>query len=128
MEAAKVAQTSGKDILSPYPLESDSGSRQKAVQHPIRKIYARNPKIRSQVLSIADGRCECCGELGFICENGDRYLETHHIVGVAERGPDSVDNIIAVCPICHRKAHFAADRVQIERMMLEAIRRRGRRN
>lgn len=63
---------------------------------------------------------------GFLTEAGERYLETHHVVGVSERGPDSSGNIVAVCPLCHRKAHYAADRIQIERKMLEAIRRRGR--
>ena len=58
---------------------------------------------------------------------GDRYLETHHVVGVAERGPDSTDNVIAVCPNCHRQAHFAADKVQVEREFMAAIRRRGSR-
>ncbi len=89
-------------------------------------VYRRDPKLREKVLAIANGHCECCGEEGFITASGGRYLETHHVVGVSERGPDATDNIIAVCPTCHRKAHFAADRIEVERRMSEAIYRRGR--
>jgi predicted HNH restriction endonuclease len=89
-------------------------------------IYRRDPRVRAQVLKIAGGHCECCGEQGFLTESGERYLETHHIVGVSERGPDASGNIVAVCATCHRKAHFASDHIQIERQILEAIRRRGR--
>jgi hypothetical protein len=45
-------------------------------------------------------------KFSILTTTGDRYLETHHVVGIAERGPDAVDNFIAICPNCHRQAHF----------------------
>ena len=81
--------------------------------------------MRDAALKLAGGNCERCGQQGFLTASGERYLETHHVVGVAERGPDAIDNIVAICPNCHRQAHFAADRVQVERDFMEAIRRRG---
>jgi hypothetical protein len=125
-EAARAATAIGEDILS-APLRKESNSATQVIAR-VRSgnVYRRDPRVRAQVLKTAGGNCECCGELGFLTESGERYLETHHVVGVSERGPDTSDNIVAVCATCHRKAHFASDHIQIERQMLEAIRRRGR--
>jgi hypothetical protein len=43
------------------------------------KRYARDPKIRDAVRRRAGGKCELCGEQGFICADGTPYLESHHI-------------------------------------------------
>lgn len=125
-EAAAAANAAGIDILSPPRRGSIAGAESTVTRVRSGNAYRRDPRVRAEVLKIAGGRCECCGELGFLTEAGERYLETHHVVGVSERGPDSSGNIVAVCPLCHRKGHYAADRIQIERKMLEAIRRRGR--
>ena len=125
-DAAKAASAIGEDILSPPDRGSASTTTQLVTRARSGNVYRRDQKVRAQFLQIANGYCECCGEQGFLTGSGDRYLETHHVVGVSERGPDTAGNIVAVCPLCHRKAHFAADRVQVERRMLEAIRRRGR--
>lgn len=123
-EAAEAASATGEDILSKPHLHLTAVDAQPATRSRSGKIYRRDPKVRAKILQIAAGRCECCCEFGFLTEAGDRYLETHHIVGVSEHGPDAMNNIIAVCPTCHRKAHYSAERVQIERKMLEAVRRR----
>jgi hypothetical protein len=36
------------------------------------------------------------------------------------------DNVISICSICHRQAHFAANRIQVESELMEATRRRTR--
>lgn len=68
-------------------------------------VFVRNPKVREAVLKRACGRCEHCDEPGFRRADGAIYLETHHIVPLHEGGPDRVDNVIALCPNDHRKAH-----------------------
>ncbi|MGH8437576.1 MAG: HNH endonuclease [Pseudomonas sp.] len=35
-----------------------------------------------------------------------RPEEVHHKVRLADGGLDTVENAIAVCPNCHRQAHF----------------------
>lgn len=125
-EAATEANSAGEDILSLPHRNSTIIAESTVTRTRSGNTYRRDPKVRAYVLRIAAGRCECCGELGFLTEPGERYLETHHVIGVSERGPDASGNIVAACPLCHRKAHYSADRVQIERKMLEAIRRRGR--
>ena len=34
------------------------------------------------------------------------YLEVHHKKPLAQGGEDTVKNAEALCPNCHRKAHF----------------------
>ncbi|HDY7447493.1 TPA: HNH endonuclease [Vibrio vulnificus] len=38
--------------------------------------------------------------------NGEPYLEVHHIIPLSQGGLDSLENVISLCPNCHRKIHF----------------------
>jgi HNH endonuclease len=125
-EAAQAIKSVGEDILLWSPHAKIETDDQRTLSGRVGTVYRRDPKVRADIIRIANGHCECCGEEGFLTQSGQRYLETHHLVGVSERGPDKASNIVAVCPTCHKKAHFAADRIEVERRMFEAIYRRGR--
>lgn len=71
--------------------------------------YVRDPKVRNNVKRRSNGKCEFCGEAGFKMSNGALYLETHHIIPLAEGGPDTEANVIALCPLDHRKSHYSHD-------------------
>lgn len=51
-------------------------------------------------------KCECCGTKTFIKQNDEPYLEYHHLIpfSIAD-GPDHYENIVGICPMCHRKIH-----------------------
>jgi hypothetical protein len=83
--------------------------------------YLRDPQVRSAVLQRAAGKCEYCGEKSFLKVDGSRYLETHHVIALANQGVDKVTNVIALCPNDHRKAHFSAERDSIEQEMLSRL-------
>ena len=58
-------------------------------------------------------KCQVCKALGknpygFKKKNGDYYVETHHIIPVAdtEKSKLSVENLICVCPNHHRQIHY----------------------
>lgn len=53
--------------------------------------------------------CQICAEQGFKQKNGSMYIEAHHIIELHYLIPGSYcsDNIIIVCPTCHRKLHYA---------------------
>lgn len=92
-------------------------------EDPARVLYAgytylRDQEVRSAVLARAAGRCEYCGEEGFMKEDGRRYLETHHVIALAKDGVDKLTNVIALCPNDHRKVHFSSERDSIEQEML----------
>lgn len=73
----------------------------------------RSAAVRETVLMRAGGICELCNEPGFITAAGSVYLETHHVVPLADSGPDHPTNVVAICPKDHRRAHYAADRDEI---------------
>ncbi len=37
--------------------------------------------------------------------DGSDYLEVHHIIFLADEGPDTTENVAALCPSCHRECH-----------------------
>jgi 5-methylcytosine-specific restriction endonuclease McrA len=83
--------------------------------------YFRDPVIRRKVLYRANGKCEYCGESGFACQDGSLYLESHHIIALADDGEDRMSNVIALCPGDHRRAHFGEDRDVIEKEMVKIV-------
>ena len=55
----------------------------------------------------ANGKCDLCkNEAPFNDKNGYPFLEEHHIINLANDGPDALYNTVALCPNCHRKIHI----------------------
>lgn len=75
--------------------------------------YKRNRMVRDHVFCRSKGRCEYCGEEGFLMKNGNRYIEAHHIIGLGDNGPDTVTNVIGLCPKHHREAHFGEQAIDL---------------
>ena len=69
----------------------------------------------------AEGMCELCGKVGFLKADGTRYLESHHVIALAEDGEDRLTNVIALCPNDHREAHFGERSTEIERQMITKL-------
>lgn len=71
-------------------------------------IYDRNPDVVAEVLERAKGICEICKTAAPFKRKSDGtpYLEVHHNKRLADGGEDTVENAIALCPNCHREAHY----------------------
>jgi len=71
-------------------------------------VFERDPDVVAEALSKAKGVCdECLNPAPFKRKkNGRPYLEVHHVVPLSKGGHDSISNVVALCPNCHRKAHF----------------------
>ena len=80
-------------------------------------FYVRDPEVRRQVIERANGRCEYCDMLGFKRPNGSHFVEAHHIIHLSKQGPDTLDNVIALCPNHHREAHFGAHSEAFEKKL-----------
>nr|WP_284503401.1 HNH endonuclease signature motif containing protein [Caballeronia sp. GAWG1-1] len=105
------------------PSDPESGDRALTIRHE----YLRDPKVRRRLVEAANGLCEYCRKPGFRKLNGERYLEAHHVISLADNGDDSVDNVIAVCPEHHREAHFGENGEALEQDFMKVIaRRRGK--
>lgn len=83
--------------------------------------FVRRPEVRRFALLRAKGKCELCGEKGFLMQNGKIYLETHHVVPLHEEGHDSASNVAALCPNHHREAHYGKRKFEICRELLSKI-------
>lgn len=86
-----------------------------------RSGYRRDDAVRQYVLKRAAGRCEHCGGQGFELPDGRRYLEAHHVISLADEGPDRVHNVIALCAHHHREAHYGRDAEQLEASFSERL-------
>jgi len=81
----------------------------KPLSHKVTIIqYDRNPDVVEEILFIASGKCQKCNANAPFKrkKNGLPYLEVHHKVRLADGGDDTVKNAIALCPNCHRQAHY----------------------
>jgi 5-methylcytosine-specific restriction protein A len=71
----------------------------------LRSGYPRDAGVRAAVRKRAGGKCERehCGEQRAYAG----FLDVHHILGVEVS--DRAWTCVALCPNCHREAHFAPD-------------------
>jgi len=65
-----------------------------------------DPIVSEWTKRRASGICDLCNkEAPFFDKNGKPYLEEHHVITLADGGPDAIYNTVALCPNCHRKMH-----------------------
>jgi 5-methylcytosine-specific restriction enzyme A len=93
--------------------------RRKAIEHASESATAAERKIIVRVRSVAiklyalkrsNGICEGCDQPApFFTANKQPYLEAHHIHRLADGGADHPNSVVALCPNCHRRAHYAED-------------------
>lgn len=87
-------------------------------------LIARDPDIKAWVLINAKGVCENCGSNApFVSTTGIPYLEVHHVKRLADKGPDTTDNTVALCPNCHKALHYSEDRSSIVESLYKRISR-----
>lgn len=68
--------------------------------------FTRNEYIREYVRLRAEGICELCESKAPFCDKyGNPFLETHHVEYLSKGGKDSIENVVALCPNCHRRIH-----------------------
>lgn len=91
----------------------------------------RNPGIAKQALKDAEFECAMDSHhLTFKTKKGIPYMEGHHLIPCTylnaqyfwknmQRNIDCTDNIICLCPTCHRKIHYASKKEK--RQMIEYL-------
>jgi 5-methylcytosine-specific restriction enzyme A len=102
--------TAIEDQFTP-PGENGSLSERRAVTS---NAVVRDLKVRDRVRERAKGFCEYCSRRGFFTASGAIYIETHHIVSLADNGDDKDVNVIALCPNDHRRAHHSAEASKLQ--------------
>jgi len=61
-------------------------------------ILMLSKRTVSKILKRANAKCAICGW-------NDASCDIHHILPKSKKGNDGMDNLICVCPNCHRKIH-----------------------
>ena len=116
--SAQLAPTADPVLLAKRALTAKATLTAKPAGQPtptattrIVTAFVRDPEVVAWVLKLAQGCCEACdAQAPFEREDGEPFLEVHHVRTLAEGGADVVENCVALCPNCHRGLHYAADR------------------
>lgn len=68
----------------------------------------RDQEVVCFALDRAKGICDLCGRKApFLKKDGEPYLECHHVKWLSKGGADTIDNVVALCPNCHKECHVA---------------------
>jgi len=88
------------------------------ISKKVKTIYReRNQYISEFTKERAKGVCDLCNnEAPFKDKKGKAYLETHHVITLADNGPDAIYNTVAICPNCHRKMHILKSEEDIKKL------------
>ena len=70
----------------------------------------------------SDGCFELCDSFGpFKDVNGRYFPKVHDVIPLAEYGPDTVENAVALYPHCHRRCHYSPNRPNIAVQVTEGL-------
>jgi 5-methylcytosine-specific restriction enzyme A len=109
-------ESSGSDVKPPAglstPMQKESTST----------VYERSPEVKAWVLRQSGYVCECCGkDAPFKKKDGTPFLEVHHVVTLANGGPDTVANAVAICPDCHRALHYSGEKDSLVEGLYQSV-------
>ena len=86
----------------------------RTVQDALRTIVERAALVKKYARVRSNGICEACDKPApFTTANNVPFLEVHHIDRLSDGGPDRPDMVAAICPNCHREAHFGQNAEQL---------------
>ncbi|WP_280325963.1 HNH endonuclease signature motif containing protein [Pseudomonas sp. BN102] len=101
--------------LSTGPIGTELGSS-------LQEYRQRSAAVHLYATLRANGQCEGCNlPAPFSRPDGRAFLEVHHMTRLADDGPDMPANVAALCPNCHRRAHYSSDRKEFGRILQERV-------
>jgi predicted HNH restriction endonuclease len=104
----KTIKESQKSSREQRRIRLDSANKKPKEVRVIGKQFVRNADVIVETLIRANGFCDWCEKTAPFnrSSNGSPYLEVHHINPLSQGGDDTLENTVALCPNCHREAHF----------------------
>lgn len=79
--------------------------------------FIRDNNVSELAKRRAKGICNLCeNPAPFKDEQGNPYLESHHIEWLSKDGEDTIENTVALCPNCHRKMHVLGVEADIKKL------------
>ncbi len=104
LEKIQIMDTEEFIYQNPTPKQTSSSST----------TWVRNPKIREEALKNASYSCEIDSLHKTFITDKHQFMEGHHLIPMEyqdkypSQSLDIVENIIALCPNCHRAVHYAS--------------------
>ena len=80
----------------------NNGGEQEELEDIKGKRYKRNNVIIVKIKLLRGSKCQLCGT-SIIKKNGEPYIEAAHIKPKVDRGPETLDNILILCPNHHKE-------------------------
>ena len=86
------------------------------------KTVKKRPELAKLVLKNANYECEVCPDhKTFLTRHEVQYMEGHHLIPCTPSNSqyywdkdkvniDCIENIVCICPTCHRRIHFGSDK------------------
>jgi 5-methylcytosine-specific restriction protein A len=109
-EQAAQKEVAGLSIDELRRAALEAPARDRSSSNAKRAAYYRSAAVHAYVLARARGHCEGCSAAApFRTRAGKLYLEPHHTRRISDGGPDHPAAVIALCPTCHRRVHYADD-------------------
>ncbi|CAN5660846.1 hypothetical protein BH10BAC3_BH10BAC3_16140 [soil metagenome] len=95
----KISTTKLKQIVE--------GKRKTTGKRHVQSVVSnRDVYITIYALRRAKGLCQLCDQPApFSNRSGDPFLEVHHVFHLSKGGSDMYNNVVALCPNCHKKIH-----------------------
>ena len=95
-------QLSDQELDDRIKTKTGKAAKRKVVSNQ----YQGDPEIKEKAKRLAKGKCNLCSQNApFRDKNNKPYLDGHHIIWLSKGGPDILENVVALCPNCHRKMH-----------------------
>ena len=83
----------------------------------VSNVFIRSTEIVKETRKRAKGVCQYCKHPApFIDNNGNPYLEVHHVIWLSRGGEDSTTNTVALCPNCHKRMHILDRQEDIDKL------------
>lgn len=136
---AMIAQSEGRQFIPVIEFEIETReAKKKNLSKPQGNLsptatssaitqYQRDAAVKAWVLHQANGKCEYCAQPApFNGSDGLPFLEVHHVRQLADNGSDTVTNAVALCPNCHREAHYGENSKTLVSQLYERISRLAR--
>jgi 5-methylcytosine-specific restriction protein A len=134
---AMIAQSEGRQFIpvAAFEIEAREEAKKKNLSKPQGNHrptatssaitqYQRDAAVKAWVLQQANGKCESCGQPApFNGSDGLPFLEVHHVRQLADNGSDTVTNAVALCPNCHREAHYGENSRTLVSQLYERVSR-----
>ena len=107
-----------KNNVEEIKVRAKTAESNKVFTKEVKTTYReRNQYIAEYTKERAKGICDLCGEEApFKDKSGRPYLESHHVITLADNGPDAIYNTVAICPNCHRKIHVLNKKEDMEKL------------